>query len=160
MRKLFFAAIAFIFAASTNVACAEKIDLDAYPFVPSGLIVVEHQKAGMFEWDPAKVRLYISPNQEGKSPISGLQLREELRKQSVLNANGLDYLLKNPHLIPREWKRRVCCFLFWGTIYADTYGTQFVRYMWWSGNEKGWETTWIHLDNQFHDYNLAVVFVK
>jgi hypothetical protein len=31
-------------------------------------------------------------------------LREELIARPVFNANLLDYLLKNPHLIPAEWK--------------------------------------------------------
>jgi hypothetical protein len=37
----------------------DVIDLDADPFVPNCWNVEEHHKGGQFQWDPAKVMLYL-----------------------------------------------------------------------------------------------------
>jgi hypothetical protein len=52
---------------------AAQIDLDADPFIPSGLTVVEHQKGGQFTWDASKVTLYVSKQQQGGTVIEGKQ---------------------------------------------------------------------------------------
>jgi hypothetical protein len=107
------------------------IDCAADPFVPEDWSVEEHHKRGTFKWDPSQVRLYLSKEQQGNNYIVGHKLRKELQGKPVLNANVLDYLLKNPHLIPEEWKgKRVC---FWGTIYRSSIsGDPYVRYMSWT----------------------------
>ncbi|MEK7630019.1 MAG: hypothetical protein AAB432_01375 [Patescibacteria group bacterium] len=114
------------------------IDCDANPFVPDGWKVEEHQKGGQFKWDPKAIELYLSkPQRKGKT-INGNDLREELKNKSVLNANVLDYLLKNSHLIPEEWKGKLV--FFWGTIYRASVGRLRVRYLRWGVG--GWRWSW------------------
>lgn len=102
------------------------IDCNADPFIPVGWEVEEHQKRGLFKWDPAQIRLYLSPplhDHDDHVCIKGYELREKLKGESVLNANVLDYLLQNQHLIPEGWKRRnAFCVFFWGTVYCRPVG--------------------------------------
>lgn len=114
------------------------IDCDADPYVPADrreYIVEEHQKGGQFEWDPAQVELYLSDAQKD-GRIEGNKLRKELEGKPVLNANVLDYLLKNSHLIPEEWKDKYV--FFWGTIYRSQYDPDdsdlYVRFLNWVGD--------------------------
>jgi hypothetical protein len=124
------------------------IDLDADPFIPGGWSVPEgcHQKGGKFKWGSAKVKLYLSPNQKGGQFIEGNKLREELKSQPVYNANLLDYLLKNPYLIPEEWKSQ--CVSFWGTIYRHSDGRLYVRCVGWGGGGWYWYWYWYCLGNE------------
>lgn len=81
------------------------IDLDADPRTPyDGWKIEEHKKGGQFAWNPAKVALFLSKKQQDGNSIEGDKLRKEMADQTVYNANLLDYLLDNPHLIPEEWK--------------------------------------------------------
>ncbi len=116
------------------------IDLDADPFVPNDWKVEEHQKGCQFEWDAAKVSLYLSKKQQ-RGVTEGNKLREELKGQPVYNANLLDYLLKNPHLIPEEWKSRHV--FFWGTVYRGRDGSLYVRYLCWSSDWWSWGSRWL-----------------
>jgi hypothetical protein len=129
------------------------INLDADPFTPSGWRVEEHQKGGYLRWDPTQVRLHISKDQKNDKYVVGNALRTELNGKSVLNANVLDYLLANPHLIPEEWEGRAV--FFWGTIYRHSNRNLYVRYLCWHGDWWGWDSRW--LKNDFYDYNPAVV---
>ena len=102
------------------------VDLNADPFVPSDLKVEEHTKAGQFKWDASKVTLFLSEPQKRGRAIGGNKLRKTLKGQNAYNVNLLDYLLKNPHLIPEEWKGKYV--FFWGTIYRCRDGNLYVRY--------------------------------
>lgn len=122
-----------------ELCCNEQeyhiIDCDADPFVPGGWQVVEHNKMGQIQWDPAKVTFYHSEKRK-YSPISGDMLREELKTQPVLNANILDYLWKNSQLIPKDWKDKWV--FFWGTLYNNAGGALSVRCLIWDGDEWCW----------------------
>lgn len=108
------------------------INCDIDPFVPEDWRVERHRNSGLMRWEPKKVKLHLSPNQQGGNVIVGNKLRVELANiLLVLNANVLDYLLKNPHLIPEEWKGQVI--FFWGTIYCGDDGLLYVRNLFWSG---------------------------
>lgn len=122
------------------------IDCDADPFIPSGWSVEEHQKMGNIKFDASKVDLYLSRPQRKNNSIEGNKLREELKGKKVLNANVLDFLLKNPHLIPEEWKGKAV--FFWGTIYRNSRGFLCVRYLYWDGSKWFWGDFW--LGNDFH----------
>lgn len=128
------------------------IDLDADPFVPNGWKVEDHQKGGQFKWDAIKVKLHLSKKQKGGS-IEGNKLRKELKGQPVYNANLLDYLLKNPHLIPEEWKGKYV--FFWGTIYRSSGGDLCVRCLYWDVGRWCWDFDW--LDRGWHDDDPAAV---
>ena len=122
-----------------------KIDLDADPFLPTGLLeVVEHIKGGQFTFDPAKVVLYLDEAQKGGGVIGGNQLREKLRGRPVYNANLLDFYLKNSHLIPEDWKDEMGGF-FWGTIYRrGSGGRLYVRSLCFHDGGWFWYCIWFH----------------
>lgn len=126
------------------------IDCDADPFNPwekDGWTVEEHQKGGTFTWDASQVELYLASGQKNGKYIEGNKLRKELAKKPVLNANVLDYLLKNPHLIPEEWKKdgqgNTRYIFFWGTIYRCRDGNLYVRYLCWVGGRWDWSGYWL-----------------
>ncbi len=129
------------------------IDCDADPFTPSGWKVEEHKKGGQFAFDPAKIKLYLSLNQQGGKCIEGNKLRKELANEPVLNANVLDYLLAHPELIPEGWKKdekgNTRYIFFWGTIYRGSDGSLFVRYLYFRDGRWGWNCRW--LDIGWHD---------
>jgi len=117
------------------------IDCDADPFTSSGWKVEEHKKGGLFKWDPKQVQLHLSSGQQNGKYIEGNKLRKELADKPVLNANVLDYLLAHPHLIPEEWKGKYV--FFWGTIYRDSGGYFYVRYLYWLGGAWSWSCCWL-----------------
>ncbi len=124
------------------------IDCDAPVFVSDGWSVapdseqLPNRVRGQFKWDPSKINLYLSDKQKEGKWIEGNKLREELKKEKVLPAQILDYLLKpeNKHLIPEEWKNKSV--FFWGTIYRDSGGGFCVRCLWWDGVGWGWGCRW------------------
>jgi hypothetical protein len=123
------------------------INCDADPFVPAGWSVEEHQKGGSFKWNSAEVQFYLSKLQKQGKVIKGDELRKELAGKPVLNANVLDYLLAHPHLIPEAWKKDERGFtryiFFWGTIYRNSGGSLFVRYLGWGGDRWRWDCRWL-----------------
>ncbi len=121
------------------------IDGDADPFIPDGWNVVEHCKIGQMQWDAEKISLYLSEKQLNDGVVVGNELRKELEKKQRLNANVLDYLLANPHLIPEAWKGK--WIFFWGTIYRGSGGDLCVRCLRWDGGGWRWRSGW--LDDNF-----------
>lgn len=126
------------------------INCDADPFTPQGWEVIEHKRMGQWKWDPTKVNLHLSENQKGGKIIEGNELRKELASMAVLNANVLDYLLRNPHLIPDEWKKdengNTRYIFFWGTIYRYSDGFLCVRYLCFHDGQWDWDYDWLDVD--------------
>lgn len=116
------------------------IDCGADPFLPEGWSVEQHINRGEFEWGRSKVALFLTEEQKSGS-VKGTELRELLAGKSVLNANVLDYLLANPHLIPEEWKGKFV--FFWGTVYRRSGGGLCVRCLDWDGGRWGWGCRWL-----------------
>lgn len=131
------------------------IDLDAAPYCPDSWEVVEHVKGGQFEWDPAKVALYLDEAQRTGS-IKGEELQKKLKPQPCFNANLLDYLLANPRLIPEEWKGTHV--FFWNMVYRDSDGSLCVRSLRWVGDAWDWDYRWP--GRQWDDYGPAAVYVR
>lgn len=123
-----------------GVVTNHLINLDAKPFVPNGWKVEEHRQGGQFAWDKAKTGLYLADRQKSGT-IVGNELRKVLKDQPVLNANALDYLLANPHLIPEEWKGKYV--FFWGTIYRSSGGGLYVRCLCWDDGRWRWGSFWL-----------------
>jgi hypothetical protein len=136
------------------------VDLDADPFVPNGWAVEEHRKGGQWKWNPASLVLYLSKKQQGGKVICGTNLRKELAKKRVLNANLLDYLIKseNQHLIPESWKKdeneNTRYIFFWGTIYRGSNGYPYVRFLYWYGG--GWVSNYYWLSVDWYGCNPAL----
>ncbi len=120
------------------------INCDTSPFTPEGWKVEYHKQDGQFVFDPTKVKLHLSPNQQNGKVIGGNQLRRELENEPVLNANVLDYLLAHPELIPEEWKGKYI--FFWGTIYRHSSGNLCVRCLFFRGGGWGWDRSWLVSD--------------
>ena len=115
------------------------IDLGAKPSIPNGWTIAKHQKSELLWWDASLVNLYLSGSQQMTGDVDAQKLRKELKKQKVLNATILDFLLQNKKLIPKSWEKitskgrspeeqikRIC---FWGTLYWDGTGNLSVRCM-------------------------------
>jgi len=130
------------------------IDCDSAPFVPDGLSVEDHKKGGMFKFNPEKISLYLSKKQKKRS-IGGHDLRKELADKPVMNANVLDYLLARPELIPEEWKGKYI--FFWGTVYRNSDGDLYVRYLGWDGSEWLWSYNWLDYVFGFGSANPAAL---
>lgn len=144
-------------AVATEPSTSHTIDCDVDPFAPGGLRVVEHQKGGTFIWDKEaqKGALYLSKRQAGTKHAEGYELLKELTDKSipVLNANVLEYLLANPHLIPEEWKGKYV--FFWGTVYHVGQNVPCVCCLYWDDN--GWDWDRRCLTTIFGDNNPAAV---
>lgn len=97
-----------------------------------GWAIVEKRADGLYV-NGRKVVLHLSKRQMGGKTLRGYELREELTGKPVLNANVLDALADNPHLIPEDWKKdeqgKTRYIFFWGTIYRYAYGGLCVRYL-------------------------------
>ena len=117
------------------------IDCDANPFVPNGWTVEEHIKGGMLKWTKSLIALFFADGQKNGKCIVGNELRKVLKDQKVLNANLLDFLYKHPKFIPEEWKGK--CVFFWGTIYRNSDGYLYVRYLFWNGDRWDWDYYWL-----------------
>lgn len=126
------------------VVVKHVIDCDAAPFLPEGWKVESHKKGGSLEWDPTKVKLHLSPNQQNGKCINGNKLREELVNEPVLNANVSDYLLAHPESIPEEWKGKYV--FFWGTIYRRSDGRLYVRDLYFDDGRWYWGCGWLDDD--------------
>ncbi len=126
------------------------VDCDADPFVPDGWKVEEHQKSGSFQWDASKVEFYLDKGQQNGKYFEGNKLRKQLAGKSVLNANVLDYLLAHPRLIPEDWKKdergNMRYIFFWGTIFRNSDGVLYVRYLYWGGGRWDWGAHWLGRD--------------
>ena len=132
------------------------VDCNADPFTLEGWKVKEHHKGGQMEWDPEKVKFYLSENQLDGKVIEGNKLHKELAKMRLANACLLDYLLAHPELIPDEWKGKLI--FFWGTIYRNSNGNLCVRYLYWNGDRWEWGYNWLGTD--FLDYYPAAVLAS
>lgn len=120
-----------------------NIDCDAEPFVPEGWKKKSHKKDGIFEWTPARVRLYFSEHQRDGKSHRGIDIRKELASEPVLNANVLDFLLAHNELIPEEWKGMKI--YFWGTIYVGSGGGLLVRCLYYHSGSWLWHGQWLGL---------------
>ncbi|MBT3231005.1 hypothetical protein HN358_04495 [Candidatus Uhrbacteria bacterium] len=137
------------------------IDCDAMPFIPNGWSAVEHRKGGQIEFDPSKIVLHLESEQQ-RSTIVGNELRKRLEGQPVMNANVLDHLLANTRLIPEDWKAdeqgRIRCIYFWGTIYRDSGGRLYVRYLCWNDGQWRWYCSW--LDDPWDSQRPAAILAS
>jgi hypothetical protein len=130
------------------------VDLDADPLLPDGWNIEAHQKGGQFEWEASKVQLYLSEQQKPGEWIAGYKIHEELKGKPVFNANLLDYLLKNPLLIPEGWKGKYV--FFWGTVYRHPDRGLCVRCLYCDGDGRWrWRTRW--RSRGWHDDDPAAV---
>lgn len=102
------------------------IDCDIDPFIPDGWTVEQHQRGGQWMWNILHVSLHA----------------DSCHQDIPLNANVLDFLINNSHLIPTEWKGpcewKPRCTFFPGTIYRTLGGNRCMRYLFWRDGRWAW----------------------
>lgn len=130
--------------------------------VGNGWTIVEKRADGLYVRG-RRVILYLSQRQQNDKHLKGLELREELTGKLILNANVLDALFENPHLIPEDWKKdengNVRFVFFWGTIYRGSDGNLSVRYLFF--NDGAWRRRfcrWVGRD--WRGYDPAALLVS
>jgi len=111
------------------------VDLNAPPYAPEGLNVVQHLphpgNEGLFVWHQPAVNFSRDDDQLAHDGLNACILRERLLKKPgvcVFNANLLDFLAHHPAIIPKE-KAAIEDpeIVFFGTIYADVQGALYMR---------------------------------
>lgn len=116
-----------------NLGISPKLPFDGAAVeshVGEGWAVVQKRSDGLYV-DNRKVALYFSEHQQDGKTVQGHELREELSGKPILNANILDALLENTHLIPEDWKGKAI--FFWATVYRNRGGILSVSFLLWSG---------------------------
>lgn len=117
-----------------------------------------HVPQGTIHWRPERARLFLTPEQRrGDSGFNGNIIAKALQTLPALNACALEYLLVRQEAIPAEW--RAYSLNFWGTIYQETKGLEFVRCLYWDKDQ------WRALDMLIDGYgwtrnSAAVLFDK
>lgn len=92
------------------------IDMGAKPFIPDeGWEVAEHTGSGLWKWEPKKIQLIKHLTSDTSKMFRGYDVEKDMNFRTSFNANLLDYLLKYPGLIPKEWHQK--SIFFWGTKY-------------------------------------------
>ena len=91
--------------------------------VGEGWSILEKRADGLYlDWK--KIVLFLSKRQKNGKWLKGYELREELTDKPVLNANILDSILINTHLIPEDWKKdengNIRYVFFWGSIFRNS----------------------------------------
>jgi len=116
-----------------NLGAVPKLPFDGATMeqhIGEGWAIVEKRSDGLYV-SGRKVALHLSKRQQNGKWLKGYDLCEELTGKPVLNANVLDALYDNPHLIPEDWKKdewgNIRYIFFWGTIYRNASGRLYVR---------------------------------
>ncbi len=122
-----------------------------------GWSILEKRADGLY-LDRKKVVLFLSKRQKNGKWLKGYELREKLTGKPVLDANILDALLANQHLI-EDWKKdengNTLHVFFWGTIYRDPSDDLFVRFLYFSVGE--WLSGYYWLGSVWSVSNPAAV---
>ncbi len=122
----------------------DVIDTDASPYNPwreDGGSIEDHRGQGLVKWNPKEVECWASIAQQETGGVTGELLYKELTGKSLLNANVLDFLLRNQSLIPKEWKDGRYVY-FWGTLYWFE-GHLRVRSLYWDRGQWHWYFRWL-----------------
>ncbi|HEY4496900.1 MAG TPA: hypothetical protein VI432_02010 [Candidatus Paceibacterota bacterium] len=135
------------------------------PSIPGlGWKIANHQGFGKIEIrlgpdgelyiDGKKVVMHLSVNQQGRNVIAGLKLFEELKGQPNLNAIIMDFLIENPHFIPKSFEAFNYIF-FWGTTFS-VYKRLCIRCIVFKKNKWEKDFTWIQ-DNFGNKAPAAII---
>ena len=133
------------------------------PRIPKGLRIdpkdqPKNQVRGQVEWSSEKFSLYLSEQQTTVKWIAGPDLQKELESQLLYNANLLDYWLDHKELIPKELKRKAT--IFWGTVYRDSAGRLYVRYLSFDEVSQTWDSVYYNVRDEFYSDSPAAVAGK
>src|SRR3989344_5392983 len=146
---------------AANLGASPKLpfnEAEVEQHIGEGWAIVEKRSDGLY-LNGRKVVLYLSRRQQNGKLLKGYDLREELTGKPVLNANLLDALYDNPHLIPEDWKKddrgNTRFIFFWGTIYRGSAGSLCVGCL--SFGDGSWNRSYCWLDDDWNDNNPAAL---
>lgn len=147
-------------------ASEDMIDFEQTPHAPKGYWICpeqpQHRVRGCLLYDSDYFLRAVSPNQS-VDKVSGRNLMRYLQSFPVVGAQLLDYLLKHQDRIRLSWKLKTCgattFFCFWGSIYSDQSGVQYVRCLYWHEETGSWRTHIDAVDNVFRCNSPAVIVV-
>lgn len=128
------------------------INLNAPASRLTDLIITDHTHGGVWEWDSGQVTTCLAPGQSCTTIDSDEMLRAMGWKR-VMNANLLDWLLRNRHRIPAGWGD--CC-LFWGTRFRTARHRRCVRTL--ERSRGGWASGLHWFDVGFDQSHPVVVW--
>lgn len=131
-----------------------SIDTNAVPPILPARVRIWHEKRGHILFDPMKVTLWLSSEQE-ENPVLGIKLQKEIKKKRPLNACVLSCLLKHQEEIPEEWQSLRPC--FWGTGYENLSHQKIIPCMLHNGTF--WELKTIPINDMFNKLYPAVLEV-
>lgn len=150
------------------------IDVGAMPNPVSGLILVfpdvanpdgyrdatpadyARDGAKMWEWNPAKVHLFLTDAQKAGRTITGFYLDREVASLNPLGPNVGEFLRQHPEeivKIPGADRARTISFML--QKYRNSSGSLCVRYLCWNSERWDWRNDW--LDGRRRDENPAAV---
>ncbi len=92
----------------------------------AGWKVEEHRKHGKLRLTPRRVQLHVPRKLENSTLSVGDIYRDQLQNRDVVNANVLDFFLKNLNSVPKEFEEHEAI-LFFGTVYIDDGDDPYVR---------------------------------
>ena len=127
-----------------------------------GWVRVQKRKDGLYV-SGRKVILHLSERQKNGGSLKGHELREDLSGKPVLNANLLDALFENLHLIPEDFKKdaygNTIYIYFWDSGFRGPgAGNLCVRYLYFSGGSWGRDYSW--LGGVWHGHSLAALLAS
>lgn len=126
MQKLISSGLPFLGGTPQSVSSV-SLDGALIPFTPvappvEGWSVREHLNTQARAWSASSVRLLIGDDRDDKyvDPV-WIRLRLKVMWRKMLNANALQFLIENRHLIPRGWSE-YDAIGFFGTVYQNDRG--------------------------------------
>lgn len=143
-----------------------KADLNADPTLPfagamfDGTKGSKHARQGEveFEYRPDEDELYVngrklvqflSDKQIGGKVVRGYDLQAEAEANNPTNATLADFLYEHQEFIPKKFWNRA--WFFWATIFSDSGGNLYVRYLYWDGGR--WDRVCRWLDVGFGEHS-------
>ena len=156
------AIMAFINAGGCmEVGTNSVLNFNTDPHIPDDLSIhpedqIGSRMTGSWKLGLDKIGLHLDAGQQGGKTIVGHELKKQLEGQRVFPAHVLDYLYEHPQMIPEVWKGKAV--FFWGTIYRDSGGNLYIRYIEW--NDGGWDYGYNWLGNEWSGRNPSAMMAS
>lgn len=138
-NKAFFIQVYALYRRWTGLRTIDlNTDFHKSPNIPSGWSILESDQIfsrlrGKWSLNSHDQYLHLTSCQRRSQSRSakGTVIRAELEGEIVVPANQLDFYLRNPDLIPEDWRGKEI--VFWGSIFRDENNELCVRYLVWEG---------------------------
>lgn len=141
-----------------KITVSHTIDCSVLPEIPKGWKIFLHKRYPDVVWSLDRIEFLPHPERDVVPFLSyprNMEIVERVEKLPFANANILDYLLRNKHIIPEGWKVYGVPIAFWGTIYDDSHGDRCLRSLHWNGRD--WEDEALWLDQKYEGHKVALL---